>query len=117
MTALTALLALIFPDSPVAIAWIALGGAVYYWALRPRLQRLEKSLRAVEYHLAPNGDKDVEAHPDDRDAPMRVILARVARRQREVIKDIQAHTAGGSAWRQGHEIEHLKRDPEWPVTR
>ncbi len=116
MTAVTDLLTLVTLVCTTVLAVSAVLGLAYRYTLRPRLERITAAMGAVEYHLIPNGSELAEAHPEDRDLPLRVLTLRMARRQREMIHSIDDHNVGGSTWRRSHENEHLKRDPTWPMT-
>lgn len=83
-------------------------GLAYRLTFMRRLERLEAVLRAVEYHLAPNGHEG-EAHPDDRGLPMRTLVMRTAR----VVRWIQQDLDGGSAWMQSHTTAHIRREAGW----
>lgn len=83
---------------------LALVGAFYGVTIRPRLERVSQELRAVRFHLEPNGHED-EAHIDDRNLPVRTLLMRVARRQREsdgLIADLERR-------HQAHDLDHARR--------
>ena len=87
-------------------------GLAYRLTLMRRMDRLDRALKSVEYHLVPNGGED-DAHPDDRGQPLRTLLMRT----RRDVRDIDGRLAHGNGWMRDHDIEHLRRDPAWPVER
>ena len=96
--------------SGAVLAFAGVLSLFYRWTLRARLCRLETVLTLVEFHLEPNGYEN-EAHPDDRDQPVRKLLLRSARRGREIAADLDLLKTRTAE----HETQHIRHDPNWPA--
>jgi hypothetical protein len=92
-----------------ALGIAAVMGLAYRLTIMPRLNRIEEGTKLALYHLVPNGHED-EAHPDDRDLPVRRLLHRLAREQRGTNERL----GEGATWMRGHDLEHVRHDPSWP---
>lgn len=84
-------------------------GLAYRFTLQRRLDRIERATSLSLEHLEPNGHEE-EAHPDDRDLPVRRLLHRLAREQRATTARLES----GAEWMRGHHLEHVRHDPAWP---
>lgn len=87
-------------------------GLAYTLTLKPRIDRIETATSLALEHLAPNGHED-EAHPDDRNLPVRRLLHRLARDQRATAERL----AEGSEWMRDHHLQHVRHDSSWPGER
>lgn len=68
------------------------------------LYRLLRAVRAVEYHLRPNGHEDMLSE-DERDQPVRLLVLGLVRD----LRPLSQRLAEAMEWQREHEIVHARR--------